>query len=326
MEKNFKICYNIYRKIKGFIKMDEKIPVILDTDICDDIDDLYNLMVCIMHPRIELKAVTLVYSQVVKKARFVAKIFRLMGVKNVPIGVGTRISPIRLQKGQLEPRFEDLIHYDKYLKPEDPENALTFPTAQEVLKKTLDETEEKVNIVCIGSLSNIGELLGYYPNPEEKIKLISIMGGEIEAQWPEHNILCDPEAAQIVFNAGLPVFMGTFYQTMQITFPRADYKKYFSNPETNVVHNIFTECTNYWHPTRDPYIYDLGPLYYLLNPELYETVDCRVNVELEGKYTRGYTVPDFDAPKKNVKYSKKINQPEIVRLATELYNSKVIEF
>lgn len=301
--------------------MKKKIPVILDTDICDDIDDLYNLMVCIMDPRIELKAVTIVYSEVIKKAKFVAKIFRLMGIKNVPIGVGKKISKTRLEKGQFQPKYEDLICYDKYVKPEDPENKLTFPTAQEVLKNTLDETKEKVNIVCIGSLSNIGELLGSYPNPEDKINMISIMGGEIEAQMAEHNILCDPEAAQVVLSYGLPVFMGTFHQTKAISFPEKDLEKYFPNPDTNIVHNIFRECHKLWWGT-DPQIYDLGPLYYLLNPELYETIDCRVNVELEGKYTRGYTVPDFESNNKNVKYSHKINQKEIVRLATNLYNNK----
>lgn len=301
--------------------MEDKIPVILDTDICDDIDDLYNLMVCIMHPRIELKAVTIVYSKVQKKAEFVAKIFRLMGVKDVPIGIGTKISRKRLELGQFQPPFENLLSYAKYVTEDDPEVNMKFPSAQEVLKNVLDNTKEKVNIVCIGSLSNIGELLGTYPNPEDKIKLISIMGGEIEAQMAEHNILCDPEAAQTVLSYGLPVFIGTFHQTKQITYPEKDIEKYFPNPDTNIIHNIFRKCHEYW-TGKDPYIYDLAPLYYLLNPELFETIDCRVNVELEGRLTRGYTVPDFEAINKNVKYSHKINQKEIVRLATNLYKGK----
>ncbi|MBQ0104955.1 MAG: nucleoside hydrolase [Armatimonadetes bacterium] len=302
----------------------KKIPVILDTDICDDIDDLYALMVCIMHPRIELKAVTLVYSEVVKKARFVSKIFRLMNVQNIPIGIGTRISRTRIEKNQMNPKFDNLICYDKFVKPEDPENALSYPSAQEVLKKVLDETDEKVNIVCIGSLSNIGEMLGSYPNPQDKINLISLMGGEIEKQMSEHNIMCDPEAAQVVFNSGINCFMGTFFQTKAITFPEKNLNKYFQDPENNTVHKIFRECHDLWWGT-DPYIYDLAPLYYLLNPELYETEEIGVKVELNGTYTRGYTVPVYDTENKNVRYSKKINQPEIVRLATDLYNGKYTE-
>ncbi len=298
----------------------KKIPVILDTDICDDIDDLYNLMYCIMNPQIDLKAVTIVYSDVIKKCRFVSKIFRLMGVKDIPIGIGTRIAPTRLCKGQFNPKYEGLICYDKYVKPEDPENSLTYPTAQEVLKKVLDETEEKVNIVCIGSLSNIGELLSYYPNPKDKINMISIMAGEIEKQHPEHNISCDPEAAQVVLSYGLPVFLGTFHESRQISFPEEDLKKYFPNPDTNIIHNIFRECHDYWWG-KEPHIYDLAPIFYLTHPELFETVDCRVNVELEGRYTRGYTVPDFNAEDKNVKYSKGIKHSEIVRLAMEIYNN-----
>lgn len=302
----------------------KKIPVILDTDICDDIDDLYNLMVCIMDPRIELKAVTVVYSQVVKKARFVAKIFRLMGVKDVPIGVGTRMPRTRLEKYQYNPPFKSLICYDKYVKAEDPENSLTFPSAQSVLKKVLDENEH-LNIVCIGSLSNIGEMLSSYPNPQDKIDLISVMGGEIERQHPEHNICCDPEAAQVVLNSGVPCFLGTYDQSFLITFPEKDLETYFPDPETNIVHNIFRECHNLWWG-KDPNIYDLAPLYYLLHPEFFETCDCKVNVELNGTFTRGYTVADFDAEDKNVKYSKKINHSAIVRSAISIYNSKEYRF
>ena len=302
----------------------KKIPVILDTDICDDIDDLYNRMYCIMNPQIELKAVTIVYSDVLKKCRFVSKIFRLMGVTDIPIGIGRPISPSRLCKGQFNPTFEKnegLTCYANFVKPEDPENSLTYPTAQEVLKKALDETEEKVNIVCIGSLSNIGELLSTYPTPQYNINMISIMGGEVEKQMAEHNINCDPEAAQIVLGYGLPVFLGTFHESRQISFPEEDLKKYFPNPDTNIIHNIFRECHKLWWG-KEPHIYDLAPIFYLTHPELFETVDCRVNVELEGKYTRGYTVPDFNAEEKNVKYSKSIKHSEIIRLAMEIYNNE----
>jgi len=305
--------------------MEEKIPVIFDTDICDDIDDLYALLVCILHPKIDLKAVTVVYSEVLPKAKYVAKIFRMLGVTDVPIGIGARVSKTRILKNQQMPPFNNLINYHKFVKEDDPEQNLTFPTAYEVISSVLDNSKEKVSIVCEGALTNIGKVVTKYSNIKEKVRNIALMGGEIAVPMSEHNILCDPEAAELVFNSGVEVFAGTFTETRQIGLTMDESKKYF-NDMSNPIHEIMSESTKYWAGSfnHDPKLYDLGPVFWLIDNNLFKTVECEMHVELDGKFTRGYTIPLYNTNNKLVKVSVETNYKEIMKQTLDLLLSSKI--
>ncbi len=293
-----------------------KIPIILDTDIGDDIDDLFALLVCILHPKIDLKAVTLVNCDVLNKARLVSKVFRLLGVKNIPIGVGKKVSRARLELGELFSPFESWNRYVRFVDQNDPAKNMSFPSAFDVMEKVLSESSEKVNIVCIGPLTNIADLIDRSSHIE-KINCFSVMAGEIYDQMKEYNIWCDPEAAQVVFNYGLPVFLGTFGETKKISFPLSDCEKYLCD-KNNIIHNIINDCLKLWVPNLDPVLYDLAPVYYLTNPEWFEVKDTGIDVELSGKYTRAYTIENSN--RKNVKVSLKIDTEKIINTTVSLFN------
>lgn len=75
--------------------------------------------------------------------------------------------------------------------------------------KTLSETEEKITIVPVGPLTNLGMALRIKPEIVENIEEIVIMGaayahGNITAA-AEFNWWCDPEAAKIVMDCGAKI-------------------------------------------------------------------------------------------------------------------------
>ncbi len=82
--------------------------------------------------------------------------------------------------------------------------------AVELLKSLLDKNKDVI-LVPTGPLTNIAELLIKYPETKKNIKSIVLMGGSIGygnvSPAAEFNILCDPEAADVVFNSGLEVYM-----------------------------------------------------------------------------------------------------------------------
>ena len=75
----------------------------------------------------------------------------------------------------------------------------------------LMDAPEPVAVVATGALTNVALCLKLFPEVKEKISVISFMGGALglgnRSPVAEFNILCDPEAAQIVVDSGLPVIM-----------------------------------------------------------------------------------------------------------------------
>ena len=71
--------------------------------------------------------------------------------------------------------------------------------------------EEKVTLVPTGPLTNIALLLRTFPQVQARIEKIVLMGGSSSGgnvtPAAEFNIWADPEAAQMVFAAGLPTVM-----------------------------------------------------------------------------------------------------------------------
>ena len=69
----------------------------------------------------------------------------------------------------------------------------------------------KVDFIVTGAMTNLAILLKAFPDIKDKINTVTIMGGAIGlGNWSpaaEFNILVDPEAAAIVFAAGLPLTM-----------------------------------------------------------------------------------------------------------------------
>ena len=63
-------------------------PVILDTDIGHDVDDVWALVFLLCCPELDVKLITTTTGDTVYRARLVAKILELMGREDIPIGIG----------------------------------------------------------------------------------------------------------------------------------------------------------------------------------------------------------------------------------------------
>lgn len=90
------------------------------------------------------------------------------------------------------------------------------------MAKTLRESAEPVTIVSTGPQTNVALLLNSHPELHSKIARIVIMGGAMGlGNWTpaaEFNIYVDPEAAEIVFQSGIPVVMAGLDVTHKAQF------------------------------------------------------------------------------------------------------------
>src|SRR5438132_355466 len=66
-----------------------KTPVILDTDIGDDIDDTWALAMLLRSPELDLKLVTTANGKAEYRAKLIARLLTVAKRTYVPIGLGT---------------------------------------------------------------------------------------------------------------------------------------------------------------------------------------------------------------------------------------------
>ena len=128
------------------------------------------------------------------------------------------------------------------------------------------------------------------------------MGGTAGAgNWTpaaEFNIYVDPEAADMVFKSGIPITMCGLDVTHEAQVMDEDIERVraITNPVAQCVAGLLDFFMIYH---RDPKwgfagapLHDPCTIAWLLAPELFHGVECRVDIETSGKHTVGMTVVD----------------------------------
>lgn len=276
------------------------LPIILDCD--PGHDDAIALILALASPELELKAVTTSAGNQTpeKTLRNALRILTLLQRSDIPVAGGA-VKPL-----MRELIIADNVHGESGLDgPELPEpnfapqqcNAVTL------IAKTLRESEEPVTIVATGPLTNIALLLTSHAELQPKIARIVIMGGAAGlGNWTpaaEFNIYVDPEAAEIVFQSGLPMVMAGLDVTHRAQIMSEDIERFrqLGNPVSAVVADLLDFFMEYhkqekWGFQGAP-LHDPCTIAWLIKPSMFTCVERWVGVETQGKYTQGMTVVDY---------------------------------
>ncbi|MBQ1305963.1 MAG: nucleoside hydrolase [Erysipelotrichales bacterium] len=275
----------------------KKIPVILDGD--PGHDDAIAWTVAKASNRLDIRAVTTVGgNQTVEKTTYNARrICALLGI-DAPIAKGNAF-PL-MSKPMTAGNFHGTSGLDGPKLPE-PDRPLSGYTAVELMAKVLRESEDPVTIFSTGAQTNVAALLLTHPELKEKIGCISIMGGGIQyGNWTpaaEFNILVDPEAAQTVFQSGVPVQMCGLDVTEKALVMPEDFETIRNIG--NQVSRIVAEWLDFFMIIHKEMGYEGAPLHdpnailSYLYPEIYDIREMHVEVETAGLYTRGCTVGNY---------------------------------
>ena len=161
-------------------------------------------------------------------------------------------------------------------------------------------------ICALGPLTNIAFALMADPGLVERIERIVLMGGSIGSgnitDAAEFNILMDPEAAEIVFSAGLDVVVVPSDTCERARFTADDIDQLASAPSPlaapvgallRAMGNAHDHERYQRHGTP---VYDLCAVMYLIAPDLFETRPASVEVECSDLRQRGRTDFGFDDP------------------------------
>jgi purine nucleosidase/pyrimidine-specific ribonucleoside hydrolase len=124
------------------------------------------------------------------------------------------------------------------------------------------------------------------------VKAIVLMGGVYSYHYNEWNIKCDPEAAKIVFDSGIPITMVGLDVTMKcaIDVQEAIQMLKLGNQAAS---SLLLELVERWHKVakdRPIYLHDLLVIAELIDASIMQKAKKRVHIETIGQYTRGMTV------------------------------------
>ncbi|WP_421208058.1 pyrimidine-specific ribonucleoside hydrolase RihA [Aeromonas sp. 602396] len=275
------------------------LPVILDCD--PGHDDAIALILALASPELKVLAVTTSAGNQTpdKTLNNALRILTLLGRDDIPVAAG---APKPLARELI---IADNVHGESGLdgpKLPDPAFAPQAMTGIELMARCLRESTEPVTLVPTGPLTNIALLLAAHPELKSKIARIVLMGGAAGAgNWTpaaEFNIYVDPEAADMVFKSGIPITMCGLDVTHEAQVMDEDIERVraITNPVAQCVAELLDFFMIYH---RDPKwgfagapLHDPCTIAWLLAPELFHGVECRVDIETRGEHTVGMTVVD----------------------------------
>ncbi len=267
--------------------------IIFDTD--PGHDDILAIMTALAHnSELEpLSFVTVAGNQTLDKVTDnILKVEEYLGI-DIPVYKGLDKPLVK------EPKPQPLAHgesgMDGPILPE-PKRKAEELSGIDYYQKVLS-SDEKVTIVALAPLTNIGYILKEDPSLARNIEQIVLMGGALNGgninKYAEFNIWHDPEAAKIVFDSGVKVIMAPLEVCYAGGIMIEETKRFKNGGKTSkLVSDLFEFYCRYaiernWDKTA---VFDLIPVLYLLKPEIFVARHGKVNVILNGEDTQGQTI------------------------------------
>ena len=255
-------------------------------------DDAIALLLALASPEVELLGVTTVHgNQTLDKTTDNAlRVLELVGRGDVPVAAGAD-----------RPLARDLhvaahVHGESGLDGPELPAATATPLEQPAVDFLLEHATAGVTLVPLGPLTNVALALDRGLRPER----IVLMGGAIAegnmTPAAEFNIWADPEAAQRVFHAGVPVTMIGLDVTHRALLTPAWGERFRGAGRVGTFVAELVEFFKRYHARTYGWdgapIHDALALAHAFRPELVRTEHVNVEVELESELCRGRTVVD----------------------------------
>lgn len=172
------------------------IPLILDTDIGFDVDDIWALAFLLRCPEVDVKLITTATGDTGYRAQLVAKVLQEIGREDIPIGVGIPLDDTPRTHSEWLGDFSLQDYAGEVLR--DGIGAIC---------ECIEASDDPVTVLCIGPLPNIAAALARSPEMVNNASFVGMHGslykGYMGADKParEYNVKMHSLACQAVFRA-----------------------------------------------------------------------------------------------------------------------------
>lgn len=257
--------------------------VIIDTDIGDDIDDVFAVGLALSSPELKILGVESAWGDTELRSRMLDRLLCETGRSDIPVATGVKTTT------------KNPLTQEAWAKAG---AAHTHGDAVDFLLDQIRKNPGEITLIAIGPLTNIGAAIDKDPATFKKLKRVVMMGGSIRlgydefgliaakpAPEPEYNIAMDPAAAQKLVNSGVLIYMMPLDST-QLKFDEVKRAMLttVSTPLTDSLQVLIAEWQHGAHQTT-PTMFDAVAAAYAVQPELCPTTPLHIDVDGKG-FTR----------------------------------------
>ncbi|MGO9109883.1 MAG: nucleoside hydrolase [Thermoguttaceae bacterium] len=172
-----------------------KIPVVLDTDIGDDIDDTWAVALLLRSPELDVQLITTTCGKAEYRAKIIARLLTIAGRTDIPIGLGeggntgTGGQQAWVEKYKLSD-YPGKIHAD----------------GSRAIIDLIERSKDPVSVIAIGPLHTLAAALDRRSSIASKASLVGMYGSirkgyDGKAPSAEYNVTSNVSAAQKVLSA-----------------------------------------------------------------------------------------------------------------------------
>jgi purine nucleosidase len=274
------------------------VRLIVDTDTAGD--DVFSLLIGLLHPNAQLEAITVCVGNV----RFEQEVENAL----YTVEMAGRAGEVPVYAGCDRPLIADWVGAE-YVHGQDGMGDSFFPKAKQrpepehavdELVRRINESPGELTILAQAPLTNIAVAVARDPSLAQKVKRLYVMGGGTGNITPaaEFNFYVDPEAAKIVFKAGFPITLFTWTVTLShgvVSDGRLEALHALDTPLTRFFEQVNRKALEFERSTgiQGSTHPDSMVAAAIVDPSLVlETRECFVDVETAGDLTRGYSLID----------------------------------
>ena len=186
---------------------------------------------------------------------------------------------------------------------------------------------DDIHLVAVGPLTNVALAIRRDPTFATRLRSLTIMGGSAAGgnvtAAAEFNIYVDPEAAAIVFGCGIVVRTIPLDLTHQViaTAEHIAQLRGAGTPTASFVADLLAHYDRVALSARVPALgalHDPCAVLAVTNPELFGLKPRQVEIELDGRLTRGMTVvdarPSVEPRRRNARFGYSVDAARVLRM------------
>jgi len=259
-----------------------KHSVIIDTDCA--VDDMRAISLLLARPEITIKAILLSDGSLSPKegGGKIGSLLREFKADSIPVAYGEALKGVNPPWRQ----FNSQIIWGSEIT-----STLSSLNAMDCLSEKLSGTDEKLILVCLGPLTNIGQLIKKKPALLSKIERV-IWYNESVKPLQGFNYECDKENADLVLKSGVRIDVISNLSNADAVFDLTMYAvcSQLKTTLARIIYNVHSQPVVMEKLRQNHFRLcdDLVALY-ITNPELFgiNIMTDRLNI----RYTKDYNVP-----------------------------------